>query len=170
MSSIPSFTLNTSVPLLQTVSISPHLVYKKLLNINPAKSPGPEGWPLLALKETAEQICTPLSILFSKSLDEGTLPHDWKSACVTPIFKKGNRHLPNNYRPISLTSSIVRLMESIIKDEIYDHLNSNHLLSVNQHGFMPGRSCTTQLLIAMDYWTRALEQRIPVDVNYIFRF
>ena len=55
-------------------------------------------------------------------------------------------------------------MESIIKDEIYDHLNSNHFLSVNQHRFMPGRSCTTQLLIAMDYWTKALEQRIPVDI------
>ena len=59
-------------------------------------------------------------------------------------------------------------MESIIKDEIYDHfLNSNHLLSINQHGFMPGRSCTTQLLIAMDYWTKALEQRIPVDIIYL---
>ena len=60
-------------------------------------------------------------------------------------------------------------MESIIKDEIYDHLNSNHLLStsVNQHGFMPGRSCTTQLLIAMDYWTKVLEQRIPVDIIYL---
>ena len=58
-------------------------------------------------------------------------------------------------------------MESIIKDEVYDHLNSNHLLSVNQRGFMPGRSCITQLLIAMDYWTKALEQRIPVDVVYL---
>ena len=77
---------------------------------------------------------------------------------ITPIFKKGNRHLPNNYRPISLTASIVRLMESIIKDEIYDHLNSNHLLSVNQHGFMPGRSCTTQLLIAMDTGLRHLNE------------
>ena len=167
LSSIPSFTLDTTVPLLQLVTVSPHIVYKRLLDINPGKSPGPEGWPLIALRETAEQICIPLSILFTQSLETGLLPQDWKSAHVTPIFKKGNRHLPNNYRPISLTSSIVRLMESIIKDEIYDHLNSNHLLSVNQHGFMPGRSCTTQLLIAMDYWTKALEQRIPVDIIYL---
>ena len=85
------------MPSLHTVKISPNIVHKKLLDINPNKSPGPEGWPLLTLKETAEQICTPLSILFNKSLESGILPQDWKSAQVTPIFKKGNRHSPNNY-------------------------------------------------------------------------
>ena len=72
------------MPSLHTVKISPNIVHKKLLDINPNKSPGPEACPLLALKETAEQICTPLSILFKKS---GILPQDWKSAQVTPIFK-----------------------------------------------------------------------------------
>ena len=128
LSVIPSFTLDHAVPSLHTVKISPNTVHKKLLDINPNKSPGPEGWPLLTLKETAEQICTPLSILFNKSLESGILPQDWKSAQVTPIFKKGNRHSPNNYRPISLTSPVVRLFESIVKDEIYDHLNLHHLL------------------------------------------
>ena len=74
-----------------------NIVHKKLLDINPNKSPGPEGWPLLALKETAEQICTPLSILFKKSLQSGILPQDWKSAqvipIVIPIFKKGNKDI-----------------------------------------------------------------------------
>ena len=115
------------MPSLHTVKISPNIVHKKLLDVNQNKSPGPEGWPLLALKETAEQICKPLSILFKKSLESGILPQDWKCAQVTPIFKKGNRHLPNNYRPISLTSPIVRLFESIVKDEIYVHLNLHYL-------------------------------------------
>ena len=84
-----------------------------------------------------------------------------------PIFKKGNRHSPNNYRPISLTSPVVRLFESIVKDEIYDHLNLHHLLCTDQHGFVPGRSCITQMLIAMDYWTKGLEQGIPIDVVYL---
>jgi len=61
----------------------------------------------------------------------------------------------------------VRLFESIIKDEIYDHLNSNHLLCTDQYGFEFGQSCITQMLIAMGYWTKALEQRIPVDVVYL---
>ena len=174
LSEIPSYSTAATVPPLDAVNITPNIVYEKLININPAKSPGVEGWPPLVLKETAEEICIPLSILFTKSLDSGLLPQDWKSAHVTPIFKKGNRHLPNNYRPISLTSSVVRLLESIIKDVIYDHLNSNQLLCENQHGFVPGRSCTTQLLTAIDYWTKAidywtkaLEQRIPVDVVYL---
>ena len=107
------------MPTLHIVKISPNIVHKKLLDINPNKSPGPEGWPLLALKETAEQICTPLSILFTKSLESGILPQDWKSAQVTPIFKKGDQHLPNNYQPISLTSPVVRLFELIVKDEIW---------------------------------------------------
>jgi len=126
------------VPSLHTITISSSIVYKKLLDINTNKLPGTEGWPLLALKETAEQICLPLSIMFIKSLELGTLPHDWKSAQVTLIFKKGNRHAPNNYQPIGLTSPVVRLFESIIKDEIYDHLNSNHLLCAGQHGFVSG--------------------------------
>ena len=65
---------------------------------------------------------------------------------------------------------VIRLFESIIKDQIYDHLNSNHLLCVGKHGFVPGRSCITQMLIVMDYWTKGLEQEIPVDVVYIFGF
>ena len=158
------FTLGVSVPPLQTVTITPHIVCKKLVHINTSKSPGPDGWPLLALRETAEQICMPLSLLFTKSLESGILPQDWKSVQVTPIFKKGDCHLPNNYHP---TSPIIRLMESIIKDEIYEHLSSNHLLCVNQHGFVPGRSCITQLLTAMDYWTKALEQGIPIDIVYL---
>ena len=76
---MPSFTLDTTVPLLQSVTVSPHIVYKKLLDINPGKSPGPEGWPLIALSEAAEQICIPLSILFTQSLEIGLLPQDWKS-------------------------------------------------------------------------------------------
>ena len=81
-----------------------------------------------------------------------------KSAQVTPIFKKGNRHSPNNYRPISLTSPVVRLFESIVKDEIDDQLNLHHLLCTDQHDFVPGRLCITQMLIAVDYWTIGLEQ------------
>ena len=97
LSVVPSFTLDQAVPSLHTVKILPNIVYKKLVDINTNKSPGPKGWPLFALKETAEQICTPLSILFKKSLESGILPQDWKSAQVTPIFMKGNRHSPNNY-------------------------------------------------------------------------
>ena len=72
-----------------------------------------------------------------------------------------------NYYPISLTSTIGKKLESIIRDQIYQHLTTNDLLVHNQHGFTSGRSCTTQLLHAMDYWTFSLDINIPVDILYL---
>ena len=113
------------------------------------------------LKETAQEICLPLSILFKRSLQTSSVPDIWKRALVTPIHKKGDRSKVENYHPISLTSTI-RILESIIKDEIYQHLTTNNnLLAQNQHGFTSGKSCTTQLLHAIEYWTSSLDQNIP---------
>ncbi len=87
-------------------------------------------------------------------------------ANVIPIFKKGNTMEPDNYRPISLTSVLCKIMESIIKDAITQHLISNNLLSQAQFGFRTKRSCILQLLEAMDYWTEVLDKGLPVDVVY----
>ena len=95
------------------------------------------------------------------------MPEVWKQAFVTPIHKKGERCKAENYRPISLTSTIGKILESIIRDQIYQYLTNNDLLVHNQHGFTSGRSCTTQLLHAMDYWTSSLDNNIPVDILYL---
>jgi len=105
-----------------------------------------------------EPICIPLSILFSKSLDSGTLPEDWKSAHITPIHKKGAHNLVTNYWPISLTSTIIKLMESIINDNILNHIT---------FCFLPGRSCTTQLLNILDHLTYHLDIGYSVHVIYL---
>ena len=94
LSIIPSFTLGASVPLLETVTITPHIVYKNLAHINTSKSSGADDWPLLALREKAKQIRAPLSLLFTKSLESGILPQDWKSAQVTPTYIQ-ERRLPS---------------------------------------------------------------------------
>ena len=78
------------------------------------------------------------------------MPMDWKKANVSPIYKKGARNKAENYRPISLTSIICKLMESFIKDEIMSHIKANNLLSHKQYGFLSGRSTTTQLLHYLD--------------------
>ena len=101
------------------------------------------------------------------SLQSGHLPNDWKQAHVTPVYKKGSRVLAANYRPISLTSPIVKLLESIIRDFIMDHMLSNHLFTEHQHGFISGRSCTTQLLTALDYWSESLDKGYSVDIIYL---
>ena len=95
------------------------------------------------------------------------MPEVWKQAFVTPIHKKGERCKAENYCPISLTSTIGKILESIIRDQIYQHLTTNDLLVHNQHGFISGRSCTTQLFHAMDYWTSSLDNNIPVDILYL---
>ena len=83
--------------------------------------------------------------IFQSSLDQGQLPQDWKSANITPIYKKGNRTDPANYRPISLTSTCSKIHEHIIYSFVSTHLSNYNILSTNQHGFRTGRSCDTQL-------------------------
>ena len=67
------------------------------------KSSGVDGIPPKLLKEIVEQISTPLAIFFNLSLEEGKVPSEWKEANITPLFKKGSRNKPENYRPVSLT-------------------------------------------------------------------
>jgi len=90
----------------------------------------------------------PLSILFNKLFSSSTLPDARKEALITPIVKKGDRTITNNYRLISLTSPIVKLMESINKDKVLEHMMKYDLLTPHQHGFTAGRSCVTQLFTA----------------------
>ena len=82
-----------------------------------------------------EKLSDPLSILFRRTLDEGMVHMDWRAANVTPLYKKGNKSTPGNYRPVSLTSVVCKVLESIIKDAIMEHLEQHKLISVSQHGF-----------------------------------
>ena len=109
----------------------------------------------------------PLAILFQKSLDEGICPDEWKCANVTPIHKKGDRTEPSNYRPVSLTSQICKVLESIIRDEIMKHLTRNNLLNDAQHGFRERRSCLTNLLETLEQWTEILDEGDCIDVAYL---
>ena len=88
----------------------------------------------------------PLCSLYNQSIQTGTMPQDWKDANITPLFKKGLRSLANNYRPISLTSQVVEIIEKIIASHIHDLLSKNKFISCDQHGFRESASCVTQLL------------------------
>ena len=86
------------------------------------------------------------------------LPEDWKTANVIPIFKKCEISDPGNYRPISLTSTVCKVLESIIRESIVEHMTSNNLIPNTQHGFLPKRSRVTQLLTSMEYWTDEVQK------------
>ena len=109
-----------------------------------------------------------LLFLCSKSLHEGTLPVSWKDAIITPVHKKGSMKISSNYRLISLTSVFCRMLESIIKDKIMAYFNVNNLFFEQQHGFHPRMSCVTQLLYAVDHWTKALDNGNDVDIIIIY--
>ena len=142
-------------------------VKKLLLGLKAGKAPGPDCIPPLLLTENAEALALPLAILFRKSLREGRIPDDWRKANVIPIFKKGSRLNANNYRPVSLTCIICKVMETLIRNQLITHLLQNNLICREQHGFVPGRSCTTQLLDSLDTWTQILDAGGAVDVIYM---
>ena len=122
------------MPKLEDTIITASMVFDELNKLKAEKSPGPEGWPLCIFKECSEQLSTPLSILFNKSFQSGVLPSEWRIAFVTPNHKKGSHHLASNYRPVSLTSTVVKVMESIVKTNVLEHLTSNNLLTSHQFG------------------------------------
>lgn len=138
-----------------------------LEKLQTAKAPGPDAIPPIILAMAANELATPFTILFRKSLDNGEVPADWKTAFVTPIFKKGNKATPSNYRPVSLTCIACKVMEKLVRERVLKHLQNNNLISGEQHGFVPGRSTITQLLDVMDDWTKIIDDGGSVDIIYM---
>ena len=144
-----------------------HLEYSSAIkSLDTSKSPGPDNIHPRVLKETADVIAYPLHLIFKGSLNAGLLPDTWKIANVSPIFKKGNKHVTENYRPISLTSIVCRVMERIIKNAIVKHLDEHSLFSPDQFGFRSKRSCVLQLLHFFEDVTSMLDEGKYVDVIY----
>jgi len=137
-------------PSLPTITVSVKGVQKMLSNLNPNKASGPDSIPTRLLREMSLEIAPVLTSIFQSSIESGTVPTQWREANVTPIFKKGDKSLASNYRPVSLTSVCCKLCEHIIAKSIMSHLEGNSILSDFQHGFRAKRSCETQLITFWD--------------------
>ena len=107
---------------LTAVEVTPDVVLKRLMKLKVGKSCGPDEIHPRLLCELAEQQAAPLTKLFNKSLQSGCIPRDWKLATVSPIFKKGSKKMAENYRPVSLTSIVCKLLESVVREAVLDHL------------------------------------------------
>ncbi|KAK4810638.1 hypothetical protein QYF61_007375 [Mycteria americana] len=116
------------------------------------------------MKELADVLTKPLSIIYQQSWLTGEVPADWRLANVTPIFKKGRKEDPGNYRPVSLTSVPAKLMEQIILSAITRHVENNPGIKPSQHGFRKGRSCLTNLISFYNKVTRLVDEGKAVDV------
>ena len=152
---------------LEEVNFTEAIIIEKLKKLKPFSSEGPDRLKAKTLKETADSISPALLLIYRKSYLKGIVPEDWKMANVTPIFKKGSKFKPENYRPVSLTSIACKVMESILKDQIVKHLNINDLIKPTQHGFMKKRSCLTNLLEYLEIITRIIDEGENADVIYL---
>ena len=93
-------------------------VFEALASLKPNKAPGPHNIHSQVLKNCAERLAKPLFLLFTQSISTGILPSDWRRVNITPIFKKGSKVSPENYRPISLTSQVIKVLETLIRSKM----------------------------------------------------
>ena len=126
--------------------VTPEVVVSKINNMKENKSPGVDGISPKILKETVEQISTPLAHVVTMSLQEGIVPSERKEANIILLFKKASLNKSVNYRPMSLTSVICKLLETIIRDHMMDFLIKHKLINTSQHGFLKAKARLTNLL------------------------
>ena len=138
--------LPSPYPHMPDIHISQNGILKLLQNLKPHKAAGPDKIKPIILRELSTQIAPILTTIFQKSLNTGEVPSQWRNAFVTPVYKKGSRYDPANYRPISLTCISCKILEHLMVSSIMKHSTAHNILHPNQHGFRQNRSCETQLL------------------------
>ena len=154
---------DSSVPAMPRIIVNQNGVKKLLLNLNEHKASGPDEIPPRLLKHLSNIISPALTRIYQLSLDTRTVPTDWKTANIVPVFKKGDKSTASNYRPVSLTSICCKLQEHIICSNIMDHLTRHHILSDCQHGFRARRSCETQLITTIQDLAKNLSDGNQID-------
>ena len=156
--------LHPGGPTCPNITVAEEGVKKLLRNLKTRKAPGPDGISPRVLRELADELAPCLTLLFQSSLNTGIVQQDWRTAHVTPIFKKGERYRPENYRPISLTSIPGKILEHIIVHHIMSFAESNNIFCREQHGFRKKRSCVSQLVGLLDDITHDKEKGQQVDM------
>lgn len=165
---IPNKELKT--PPLDSITVTEEMVLRKLNSLDTSKSPGPDEIHPRVLKEVAASIAPALTILYNNTLKSHNVPDDWRTALITALFKKGDKSDPGNYRPVSLTCIICKILESIIYDHIVQHMIENSLFSKSQYGFIRKRSAALQLMNVLELWCNILDENGVIDdINMDFQ-
>lgn len=160
LNSLPWYDLNLAL-----FNFSPRDVFCKFQSIDDSKGAGPDHLSPLFVSKCAESLAVPASIIFNRSMAEGTFPSLWKKAAITPIHKAGSIHDVENYRAIAILSCVPKVFESLIHDSLYPKVQ--HVISECQHGFVRKRSTTTNLMAYISSLVNALEKRQQVDAIYV---
>lgn len=143
------------------------LVVSCILKLKLNSAAGCDGLPPVLCKKLASVLSCPLAMLFNLIIQTGAVPDMWKIANVTPIFKKGVSSCPGNYRPVSITNVLGKLFEAGIKMHLMNFVRTNKLISSAQHGFLANKSTCSNLLEAVNDWTKLLDVRADIVVAYV---
>ena len=152
---------------IQPISITYADVSQLLTTLDVHKAPGPDKIPSHLLQLASQEIAPVLTLIINSSLHQGELPMDWKRANIVPVFKKGDKTLASNYRPILLTSISCKIMEHLIHTHLFSHLESINILCDRQHGFRPRRSCESQLITTVNNISKSLDSGFQIDIIFL---
>ena len=158
---------NSEGSTLSDIPFAPVDIEEAIDELSSNSSAGPDQFPSILLKQCKRELSGPLHLIWKKSLSTGEIPNILKTANIVPIHKGGSKGEAKNYRPVALTSHIVKIFEKVLRKHIVAHLEENGLLNPGQHGFRAGRSCLSQLLEHFERVTQTLEDGDNVDVIYL---
>ena len=158
---------DNSIRVMDDIVIGEEDFIEAVKEIRANSSPGHDGIPAVLLKNTMLHLAKPLCILWNESLRHGQIPSPVKIGKITPIYKGGDKRKRKNYRPVSLTSHIIKLVERVIAKKVIQHLEAENLYNNGQHGFRRGRSCLSQLLQHYQNILEYLSLGQDVDVVYL---
>ena len=155
-----------SSPALENLELSPDHIEQACAELKGTSAPGPDGIPAILLKECKNELKVPLYFMWRESFNQGVIPPDLLLVQVCPIHKGGSKADPAQYRPVALTSHLIKVFERVVRHALVDFLENTCQLPENQHGFRQHRSTLTQLLSLWDQIIDLLEQGLSVDVIY----
>ena len=164
---LPHHDGSNASPKIGDISFSQAVIEEAIDDMNRDASLTDRDIPALILKECKNNISYPVFLTRKESCESEVIPEDMKIQSITPIFKKGDKSDPGNYRPISLTSHLIKIFERVIRKKLVCYLESNSILSNKQHGFRKGRSCLTHLLKHIDDIIQSLLNGNDHDVIYL---
>ena len=138
------------------ILFTPNLVRRAIKRLKSNSTGGPDGVPPSLFTNCCEELCFPLSLFFTFCFNHNVIPTEWLYAYIVPLFKKGDATIAQNYRPVALTATMSKIMESIIKDQMLQFLMARGLLSNRQHAFLKLHSTATNLLESVHDWAVGL--------------
>ncbi|MEL7079500.1 MAG: reverse transcriptase family protein, partial [Cyanobacteria bacterium J06582_2] len=155
------------IPKMDAINVTSEGVFRLLKNLNGNKAAGPDEIHPKLLGEISSEFTPILTHFFKQSLATNSVPSVWETATICPLFKKGDRSDPANYRPVSLTSIVCKMLEHIISSSIMKHLENHNIITDKQHAFRKYHSCETQLCTVVNDWAKELDKGNQVDIFFL---